>query len=200
MNSILFRAEEYDRKGYSQFGETGILAELIRRLRPRPWFVEIGCGDGSENNTRDLIEKGWRGVWYDADRANVGKAWVINALTFLQRVQPDTVIPIVNPPIGVLSIDVDGNDYWLWKGLNAQLNPDIVVIECQTQRPLNEPYVMPYDPDYEWDHASRDCGASLFSMQELGRELGYTFVGMPANPHSPNAFFVRNDLLPRLQV
>jgi len=198
VNTALFEAEKYDRKGYSQFGETGILLELVRRLNPPKRFVEIGCGDGSENNTRDLLEMGWRGVWYDADRENVGKAWVINALTFLQRVQPDTIIPVINAPIGVLSIDVDGNDYWLWKGLGPKLDPSIVIIECQIQR--EGEYIMAYDPDYVWSHKDNDCGASLQSMIALGQEMGYTFVGMPANPHSPNAFFVKNELVPRLEV
>jgi len=200
VNTPLFNAEEYDRQEYSQFGEDGLTLELVRRLDPPKWFVEVGCGNGEENNTRCLIERGWRGVWFDRDNENAAMARRYNKMTLEVAVNQETYVPLVPNTIGVLSIDVDGNDYWIWRGLNPQLNPSIVIIECQTQRPLNEPYVMPYDPEYVWDHASRDCGASLFSMQELGRELGYTFVGMPANPHSPNAFFVRNDLLPRLQV
>jgi hypothetical protein len=57
---------------------------------------------------------------------------------------------------------------------------------------------MPFDPEYEWDQKSHDCGASVFSLVELGKKKGYTLVVRPSNPHSPNLFFVRDDLLPKL--
>lgn len=199
MNTPIFEADRYDRKAWSQFGEAGILLELVRRLCPNTWAVEIGCGDGSENNTRCLLDAGWSCSWFDASEENVAKA---------QRVNPDHTSRVWATPmwtqawfpeacdVGVLSIDIDGNDYWIWQAVPCR--PTIVVIEAQTQR--DDYYVMPYREDYVWDHVSRDCGATPPALIALGKTLGYTFVGMPMDPHSPNMFFCRDDCVERLQL
>lgn len=198
MNTPLFEADAYDRKIYSQFGEDGILLELVRRLRPVEWFVEIGCGDGSENNTRVLLDAGWNGLWIDGDEDNVRKAKSINVLSrhaWATTQWAEALFPH-GAECGVLSIDIDGNDYWIWQAM--PIRPTIVIIEAQTQR--DDHYVMSYKEDYVWDHASRDCGATPPALRDLGRALGYTFVGMPMDPHSPNMFFCRDDLLPKLRI
>ena len=129
MNTALFEAEKYDRKGYSQFGESGILEELVRRLNRDSGSWKSAAAMVPRTTHATSSKRAGAVCGTNADRENVGKAWVLNALTFLQLVQPDTFVPIVNPPIGVLSIDVDGNDYWLWKGLGPKLDASIVVIE-----------------------------------------------------------------------
>src|SRR5215469_14466189 len=57
---------------YSQHGEDGILSEILRRIgETNRRFVEIGTGDGQENNTRYRLAQGWSGHWFEADRANI---------------------------------------------------------------------------------------------------------------------------------
>ncbi len=185
----------YTDRIYSQFGEDGITLELVQRLQPPKFYAEIGAGDGTENNTRVLKAAGWEGVWFDASWGTVDvrchRFTVANARTLFNQHHVPT-------EFGVLSIDVHGNDYWIWRALGWHFRPYIVIIEAQIQRPHDRPYIMPYDPEYVWDNESHDCGASVFSLVELGRQLGYAFVGKTPDPHSPNCFFVRDDLVSKL--
>jgi hypothetical protein len=184
----VFNIEGYkDAKGtFSQFQEDIVLLELVRRVNPPRFYVEIGAGDGTENCTRILKEDGWQGLWFDP-------------LLGTGKVQPWQVHQRLTAagcpfPFGVLSIDVDGNDYWLWEGFGKTwYRPAIVVIEAQIQRPFDVPYIMPFDAEYEWDHKSHDCGASVCSLVELGKKMGYTFVGKCPDYHSPNLFFVSDE-------
>lgn len=199
MNLDPYGLQAFARKETSQFGEDGITLELVRRLNPPKTAIEIGSGglDRIENNTAVLLNHGWIALWvdpllqgFDAKPAGV--------ITLPIKATPEAMHHL-SDPVGLLSIDVDGNDYWLWKAYGP--GPCIVIIEFQAQKPLDESYIMPYDPDYEWDHKSQEQGASLFSMIELGKELGYEFVGTTTpDPwlNSPNAFFVRNDLVSKL--
>lgn len=159
-----------------------------------PYFIEIGAGDGTENNTRILLDHGWEGAWFDP--LLVGYESHNDKLGVCPwKVTRDNV-PRPMRDVGLLSIDVDGNDYWLWSAYGP--GPSIVIIEAQIQKPEDEPWIMPYDPEYVWNHRDNECGASVFSMVELGKELGYTLVTRPTNPHSPNLFFVKNELVSKL--
>ena len=180
---------------YSQFDEDRVLIDLIGKLPDIPrQFVEIGAGDGSENCTRILLDYGWRGVWVDPLLADVGTPPGVTAVarkfTLAEALESDV------SKTGVLSIDIDGNDYHLWEAFGP--GPAIVIIEAQIQRPEDLAWVMPYDPAYEWDHKSHDCGASVFSMIELGKRMGYSLVARPSNPHSPNLFFCKDELVSKL--
>lgn len=190
-------------KKYSQFQEDGITLELVAKLKPPPYFVEIGAGHNGENNTRILLDEGWQGVWIDKqgaqlrERANHANVIILESFVTTLNVL-DLLYGVPCNPFGVLSIDVDGNDYWIWKQVCAAFDPAICIIECNTQKPMELPYVMPYDEDYVWDHKSQETGASVHSMRELGQELGYELYCMASETpqlDSPNAFFVRRDLL-----
>lgn len=206
-----FEVRDYENgpRHFSQFQEDPVLLALVRRLNPPHSFLEIGAGDGSENCTRVLAEvEGWTGLWIDASYENCVKAKAIADPLGVQvqyrRVALTNVAAIcmsLPQVIGVLSLDIDGNDYWIWQGLcegRYRLRPAICVVECQIQKPRDEPYIMDYIEDYQWNNLTHDCGASVFSMKALGAEMGYTLVGMLSNEHAPNAFFVRNDLMGRL--
>ena len=210
--------EPYAAKHFSQFEEDGITLELVRRLNPPSNFVEIGAGNGSENCTRVLADKlGWDGLWFDGDpenykglaaAADVYEPAVWAYCRFFTRENLRSIFLKTGVPLapGVLSIDVDGNDYHLWEeacGTSSQsvlapIRPWIVIIEAQIQRPWDEPWIMEYQADYKWPHNDNDSGASVCSMRELGERLGYAYVGKTPNPDSPNLFFVRADLAGRL--
>jgi hypothetical protein len=91
--------------------------------------------------------------------------------------------------VDVLSIDIDGNDYWIWEALDV-ITPRIVVIETQVERGLEE-WVAPYDETFRWSDGA-EGGASLTAMDALARRLGYRLVG--ANRFGFNVFFVRSDV------
>ena len=91
----------------------------------------------------------------------------------------------------LLSIDIDYNDYWVWKSIIHYV-PRVVVIEFNSSVPPNESKVVPYDPDASWD-GTNYFGASLLALSNLGTKKGYTLVGCDNN--GVNAFFCRSDLV-----
>jgi hypothetical protein len=92
--------------------------------------------------------------------------------------------------LDVLSIDVDGNDYWIWRALMAY-SPRIVVIEYNAHWPADVRWVQPYDPERTWQ-GTDNFGASLGALRSLGTEKGYRLVHTELT--GTNAFFVRSDL------
>jgi hypothetical protein len=132
---------------YSQADEDGILDRICARLALGPGvFVEIGCGDGRENNTHLLLLKGWLGVWVDGDAANM--AAIRAALPSSERlrlieahVTRENVVELLQPALAalgrvdLLSVDVDGNDLPIAQAAVEALSPRIVVIEYNAKFP-----------------------------------------------------------------
>lgn len=187
-----FDLERAERQVTSQGGEDGVLAELFARLgTTNRHYVEFGCGDGLQCNTTQLRRAGWRGLLMDgiaapaAPDVEIHAAWItaanINDLLDRHGVpdEPD-----------LLSIDVDGNDYWIWRAITRR--PRVVVLEYNANLPADRALTIPYDPAHRWD-GSDFYGASLLALAQLGRSKGYTLVY--CTQAGVNAFFVRDDLL-----
>jgi hypothetical protein len=189
---------KYRRNVYSQIGEDGVLAEILRRLEiGRDWFCEFGAWDGRHlSNTYSLAERGWSGVEIEADperfrdlqetaRRHDGRLHAINAFvapegdSTLDRLLSRTPIP---RDFAVLSIDVDSSDYRIWQSLR-DYSPRIVIIEVNSS----------FAPGVERVHTEAEPGSSFTSTLRLGREKGYSLV-----LHTGNMIFVRNDLVSRL--
>lgn len=96
----------------------------------------------------------------------------------------------------LLSIDIDYNDYWVWKAI-TDYSPRLVVIEYNSSIPPTESKVVPYDPDASWD-GTNYFGASLLALKNLGLSKGYTLVG--CDSRGVNAFFVKSDLIKGIKV
>lgn len=198
------RLGRHEAQVFSQSGEDGILQEIFRRIgAERRTFVEFGAGDGGANNTTLLLQSGWRGVWVEASDASCRRITAAlggpirdGALTLHQAfLTPETVASELrsagaDDTPDLLSIDVDGNDYWLWRAL-AGLRARVVAVEYNAHYPPPVRWVMPYDPDHQWRGDSY-FGASLESLAALGEELGYVLVGCTLV--GTNAFFVRREL------
>ena len=103
-----------------------------------------------------------------------------------------------NVPIffDLLSIDIDFNDYWVWKAI-TNYHPRVVVIEYNSSIPPTESRVVPYDPEAVWD-GTNYFGASLLALQNLGNEKGYTLVGCDSN--GVNAFFCKSELVKEIKI
>ncbi|MFP6560907.1 FkbM family methyltransferase [Paraburkholderia sp. B3] len=194
---------------YAQGSEEGILSRVMERIAPAHRFcVDIGASDGLRNSNTALLlrERGWQGLLVEASRyryekleANYGGAQCVRLRH--ERVQPDTVDQLlatagVPQEPDLLSIDIDGNDYWVWRGLQA-FQPRIVVIEYNPYYTPPERWVMCFNPDHEWD-GSTYYGASLASLHRLGQSKGYELVC--CDDMGNNAFFVRRDLYPLLGI
>ena len=196
-------------KVFSQFGEDGILSWLTRgfSLEHRT-FVEIGVGSYAEANTRYLASRSrnpWRGFIFDCepDHLDFGRhpeSWKWSVFPVQATVRPDNVNELlgaagVSSEIGLLSLDIDGIDYWVWDALSAT-SPRIFVAEYNYVFGPSAAVTVPKAQSFDIRsaHSSRlYFGTSLQAMVSLSKSRGYTFVG--ATSAGVNAFFVRNDLL-----
>lgn len=196
---------------HSQFEEDGILLVLFALLgMTNRQCIELCCGDGIESNSANLIlNHGWNGILCDGDPANVGAARRFFRRCRTTKVWPPTIAHSwltaenvnsvleahgAHPEPDLLSIDVDGNDYWLWKAIDV-ISPRVVVIEINHLWGDDRAVTVPYDPRFQAEftaHGSDYGGASLPAMIKLGREKGYRLVAV--NRVATNAFFVRNEL------
>jgi len=198
------RLLRYGFKIYAQNDEDGIIQEIFRRIGTTDrTFVEFGVESGAECNSVKLLVEGWRGLWIEAQ---AGHADVIRRrfapflghgkLTLLERtVSAENIDALIaeggmGGEIDLLAIDIDYNDYWVWKAVTA-VRPRVVVIEynASLRPPLS--LTVPYDPQGRWD-GSNFYGASLEALVRLGHEKGYRIVG--CSIAGVNAFFVRDDL------
>ncbi|MDE3181464.1 MAG: hypothetical protein KGM47_17610 [Acidobacteriota bacterium] len=198
------RLARFGHKAFSQSGEDGILAEIFRRIgTTNRIFAECSPGDGLENNTLYLLTLGWKGCWIERNpalvksikRAMAGKIEA-GSLSLQQAGATAENIEALLSNAGLpaefdlLSIDIDGNDYWLWRKIE-RYRPRVVVIEYNPIFPPDCEWVMEYKPGAVWDKTS-NSGASLLALERLGARKGYYLVGCTLA--GTNAFFVRDDL------
>ena len=200
------RLRRTEARVYSQNGEDGVIAHLLSRVGTGDRrFVEFGVEDGSECNTANLaLTFGWRGLQLEADAADAARARSFyegraDVRVAEARVTPRNIDELLREhgfdgEIDVLSVDIDGNDYWVWRALEAA-RPRVVVVEYNavfgSERSITVPYVerrSPYDVHPSgWYH-----GASLTALARLGEQKGYVLAG--AESRGVNAFFVRRDV------
>jgi hypothetical protein len=209
------RLERFGFKGYSQQDEDGILQEIFRRIGTTDrCFIEVGVGDGLENNTLYLLQQGWSGLWIDADqdrcaamRARFAAPLAGGDLRLTQAiVNAENINTLIAEAglgrlgnsgaageIDLLSIDIDGNDYSVLDAVlgAGRLSPRVVVIEYNARFRPPAKLVQPYDALYSWD-GSDYFGASLCALHDLAQQRGYVLAG--TNLTGVNAFFVRRDL------
>ncbi len=203
------RLEHFGWQVCSQNEEDGIIAEIFRRIGTVGRdFVEFGCGDGTENNTRLLLDQGWRGLWIEGSKSNVetavrllgkpiaeGRLTIINE--FITRENINRLITdggyAVGKEVDLLVVDIDGNDAHVWQAINVII-PRVVCIEYNAHFGPTTPWTIEYDPDFQDIYDGRHLyGASLKLLENLGRKKKYRLVG--CNLIGVNAFFVRDDLV-----
>ena len=184
-------------KVFSQNGEDGVIAEILRRIGTTSrTFVEVGAGDGVESNCTFLADVlGWSGTCVEADpvlherlaRHHSGNPGVraVNAY-----VTPDDLGALDGVPEepDLLSLDIDGVDWWVWHAL--ALRPRVVVVEYNAARG-DAPVTLPRDHAEPWDGTDY-FGASLPAYELLAAARGYRLVHTDLT--GVNAFFVRYDL------
>lgn len=193
----------YRSRVYSQNGEDGAIAEIFRRIgTTNRFFIEIGAGDGRENNTRFLLEQGWSGVWVECDAENVahirsgcGAELASGELVLIDEpVTRDNIAALLRPYLvhgapDLLSIDIDMNTSHVWRALKT-FAPRAAVIEYNAAIPPSVDWEVPYDPAAVWD-GSNHYGASLKCLEMIGMLRGMSLVGCELT--GINAFFVRDE-------
>jgi hypothetical protein len=211
LNDIEFRC-------FSQNGEDGILLYLFSVVgTTNKKVVEICAGNGIECNAANLIiNHGWSGLLFDGDERNIAEgrqfygkcrdtfwrpptlvySWItaenVNELIshpdYTGGIQPD-----FTGDIDLLSLDLDGMDYWIWKALTC-VRPRVIILEFNSRWGPERAVTLPYQADFRIDmHRHPWCsGASLSAFVKLGRERGYRLVG--TNRLLSNALFLRADV------
>ncbi len=193
-------------KIYSQHDEDGIIEEIFRRIGCRDrFFVEFGVGDGLENCTLYCLLKSWRGVWIDGSAQcyqdvlknmteHIHSGGLGMRYAFINADNIEELFAEMHVPyeFDFLSVDIDRNDYWVWRAIR-KYRPRVVAIEYNASLGPVAPVVVPYDPLAIWDGYSNYFGASLKALEILGEEKGYSLVG--CNYTGVTAFFVRHDLV-----
>jgi hypothetical protein len=199
---------------FSQFDEDGlILFGVAVAGEGTGLLVDLGSGDGvhASNSANLILNFGFHGLLVDADAQASAHAKrfyrqhpdskerpPVTTEAFLTRDNLNQVIRQsgFEGEIDFLSIDVDGNDYWLWEALDS-VSPRFVLAEVHPEHgPID--YVMPYQEDFVWSKAAPETrhGASTVAMLALAERLGYRLVG--SNLYGFNLLFARSDVAPRL--
>ena len=197
---------------YSQWGEDGIIEYLVSRIDvPHEIFVEFGVQDYKESNTRFLLRnRNWRGLVMDGGADYIaairkdGTYWRYDLTAVHAFVSAANINGLIRDngisgDIGLLSVDIDGNDYWVWKAIDV-VSPRIVVCEYNSVFGSERAVTVPYDPEFlrtRAHHSNLFFGASLRALCLLAREKNYAFVG--CGSAGANAFFVRRDCMSRLR-
>ncbi|MFD2834228.1 hypothetical protein [Gramella sp. AN32] len=199
-------------KVFSQWGDDGIIQYLINYLDIKnKTFIEFGVEDYQEANTRFLlINNNWSGLVMDGNENNIvkiksdeiywkydleAKAAFITAENINQLIKEEGI----DGEIGLLHIDIDGNDYWIWKALEV-VNPIIVIVEYNSVFGSERAITIPYKADFNWTethYSNLYFGASIPAFYDLAKEKGYDFIG--CNSAGNNAYFVKKDSLKNLK-
>ncbi len=200
--------QEAEFRVFSQWGEDGIIQYLISKVPiPDRRFIEFGVGYYLESNTRFLLmNNNWRGfviegnpryVQYIQHDEDIYRRHYLTAMCqFITREGINEIFKNAGyvGDIGLLSIDIDGNDYWVWEAIDV-VQPRIVIIEYNSVFGAERAVTVPYDRKFERRKAHYSdlyFGASLPALCYLAEKKGYDFVGSTSS--GVNAFFVRKDL------
>lgn len=199
---------EVEFKVFSQFGDDGIVQWLINNINVgEKTFIEFGVQDYRESNTRFLMmNNNWSGMVMDGSRKNINRIksssyyWKHDLRAKCLFVNKDNVNEALlssgfGTEVGVLHVDVDGMDYWLWSHIDS-VSPKIAIIEYNSLFGPDRLITVPYAEDFNRT-AAHYCnlyfGSSLRALCYVSQEKGYAFVG--CNSAGNNAYFVRRDCL-----
>jgi len=200
-------------KVFSQWGDDGIIEFLVSYLDiPEKSFIEFGVEDYTESNTRFLlINHNWKGLVLDGNKKDINYilhdeiTWrhaLIVKHAFITKENINQLIQEngFSGKLGLLHIDIDGNDYWVWDAIDS-VNPVIAIVEYNSVFGKDRAITVPYNPGFNRTQAHSSnlyFGASLKALVTLGTKKGYSFIG--SNSHGNNAYFVRNDKIKDLKV
>jgi hypothetical protein len=188
----------------SQKGEDGMLQKLFQELEiSSGYFCEFGAGDGVSNcNTSFLCKGGWKGLYIEMNKdlfkslqglhKKNKKISLINDKVSLEEGETlDFYLEESKAPkdFDLLSIDIDGNDLWVWESLK-KYTPKVVITEYNSQYPSSSSVTVPYNKDHSFNFDDF-YGASAGAFDKLAKSKGYSLVGYTAGL---NLIFLKDEL------
>lgn len=197
---------------FSQFGDDGIIQWLVQQLPiPNKTFIEFGVEDYREANTRFLlVNNQWSGLVMDGSEVNVGIIQADQIHTFFDLQAQHSFITVANinelidkanfaKEVGILSVDIDGNDYWVLKAIDV-IEPVIIICEYNSLFGFEQPYTIAYKEDFVRgkEFPFQYYGTSLKSAYNITKEKGYSFIG--CNSAGNNAYFIKDSYMQYLSV
>ena len=211
-NKEITNIHESEFKVFSQWGDDGIIQYLINQLDIEiKTFIEFGVEDYLESNTRFLLmNDNWSGLVMDGSESHVLKIkendlyWRHDLIAKSAFITSENINELIgeegfNDEIGLLHIDIDGNDYWIWKALKV-VDPIIMIVEYNSVFGIDRAITVPYQADFVRTNAHYSnlyAGSSLLSLCDLAEERDYAFVG--CNSAGNNAYFVKRDHLKNIK-
>ena len=189
---------------YSQFGEDGIIQWIIRHTDiHNKIFIEFGVEDYFESNTRFLLNNdNWTGFVIDGDAENIrhcvnsSRYWRYDLTAISEFITKDNINGLLQKSgfpeeVGILSVDIDGNDYWVLNSINV-IKPQILICEYNGIFGTDERVSIPYKEDFQRTKAHYSnlyWGMSLGAARYYAENKGYIYLG--SNSAGNNAFFVK---------
>ena len=199
--------DEVEFQVFSQRGEDWIINYIINKIEiTNKIFIEFGVETYTEANTRFLLfNNNWSGLVIDGSTENINFIkkdiiyWKYDLVAINSFITKDNINNLINSyvktqDIGLLSIDIDGNDYWIWESIDC-INPRVIVCEYNSVFGSEKKVTVPYKTDFvrSKEHNSElYFGASLAAFCDLAEKKGYDFIG--TSSAGVNAYFVRKDL------
>lgn len=192
---------------FSQWGEDGIIDWLVRQVpMPNTRFIEFGVESFREANCRFLMQnRNWRGLVIDANQQQMQQLrgdkifWMYDLAALTAFITAENINDLFRGagfegPIGILSVDIDGNDYWVLDKIDC-VDPAVLICEYNSLLGDMRPITAPYRADagrFDGHYSGLYYGVSISALVRLARRKRYTLVG--TNSYGSNAFFVRDDL------
>lgn len=217
----LSQLEDAEFRSFSQNGEDGILLYLLSVLGMKTRnAVEICAGTGYECNSANLIiNHGFSALLFEGDPDKVKQAnafYKNHPNTFIWPpkvveawITRDNINKLIKDngyegEVDLLTLDMDGVDYWMWKAIEV-IEPRVVVVEYQDILGPELSVTVPYSENFSAIHTELGpdyCGASLRAFVNLAKTKGYRLVGIQR--YGFNAFFVKDGegeaLLPEITI
>ena len=195
---------KYGKKIFSQSDEDGITIEIIKRINclNEGIFVELGVGDGTENNTLILKALGWKGFWIGNEKLKIDYANSKDFSYICSFVDLENVIDLLKKGlssigenlIDVISLDLDGNDYYfLKKIIENNFRPKLFIVEYNAKFPPPVKWKIEYEKDHKWK-GDDYFGASLSTYNDFFEKNGYKLICCNAHTGA-NAYFIKKEFI-----
>jgi len=177
----------FNSKCYSQNGEESKIIEILLENDAIPYgidfpnfCVELGAGDGYDlSNTRYFIEEHkWKSIQIDSDsrgNTDVKQEFINreNIINLLEKYGCPTFFDL-------LSIDLDGNDFWILDTILTKYEPTLIIAEFNACFPIGTSQTIVYDSNFRWG-GDDYFGFTLEAGRKLAQKHNYEIVHQHAD-------------------